>query len=586
MTPRQRRLFKYGLASVVLVAAILGMIVTVEWLSDTSDPTAGIDDVLARDLPDDVPRIEFDDATAAAGIDFQHFVGVRSQLLPEDMGPGLAWGDCDGDDWPDLYVVGFGGPLDTPADGRTDWPSSRLYRNRGDGTFTDITQVAGLVRTDFGMGASWADYDGDGDLDLYVTHYGANVMLRNEGGCRFVDVTVATGTAGGETDFSAGATWGDFDGDDDLDLYVTNYVEFDSSSASGAASMQFDMAVPFTLNPASYSPAANRLFRNDGGRFAEIASEVGVANTEGRSLSATWTDFDEDGLLDLYVANDISDNAFYRNVGDHFEDISAASLTADYRGAMGIAVTDFDRDGDVDFFVTHWIAQENGLYANHLEFGLETVMFADVAEMMGLGYTALEYVGWGTEFIDYDNDGYKDLFIANGHTLEDPQDRARLVPQRMQLFWRRGEEGFFDATDAAGESFKQPRVGRGAAAADYDGDGNVDIAMVENAGGVVLLRNTGSAENRWISFALAQPGANRFALGARIQVSAAGVRQTHVVGSSPSYLSHNDLTVHFGLGAVDIVDAITVRWPDGAEETWSELGVDRRHRLERGTGEQ
>ncbi len=586
MTPRQRRLLKYGLGSAGLVISIVGLVAMVERMSDTTDPTAGIDDVLSRELPADVPRIAFTDATAAAGIDFQHFDGERSQLLPEDMGPGVAWGDCDGDGWPDLYAVAFGGPLNTTAQSRSFATQSQLYRNRADGTFEDITSISGVDVSKFGMGASWADYDGDGDLDLYVTHYGPNVLLRNEGGCRFVDVTADTGIAGGDDDFSAGATWGDYDGDGDIDLYVTNYVEFDASTAASAASLQFGKAVPFTLNPASYPPAANRLFRNDGARFAEIAADVGVANTAGRSLSATWTDFDDDGLLDLYVANDISDNAFYRNLGGHFEDVSAASLTADYRGAMGIAVTDFDRDGDVDFFVTHWIAQENGLYANHLEFGLDTLMFADVAEMMGLGYTALEYVGWGTEFVDYDNDGYKDLFIANGHTLEDPQDRAHLVPQRMQLFWRRGEEGFFDATRAAGEPFQQPLVGRGAAAADYDGDGNIDMAVAQNGGNLVLLRNSGSDENRWAAIALAQPGANRFALGARVQLSAGGVRQTHVVGSSPSYLSHNDLTVHFGLGVVESVDSITVRWPDGAEETWSDLAVNQRHRLERGTGAQ
>lgn len=576
----------YGLASAALMLVIVGLVVGVEWMKDATDPTAGIDDMLSRALPEDVPRIEFDDATGAAGIDFRHFDGVRSRLLPEDMGPGLGWGDCDGDGWPDLYAAAFGGPINAPSESRSSWPHSQLYRNRGDGTFEDITTASGVDVSEFGMGVSWADYDGDGDLDLYVTHYGPNVLLRNEGGCRFVDVTADTGTAGGEADFSAGATWGDFDGDGDIDLYVTNYVEFDPSTAADAASLQFGMAVPFTLNPASYAPAANRLLRNEGGRFVEIAAEMGVANTEGRSLSATWADFDDDGLLDLYVANDVSDNAFYRNRGDSFEDISAASLTADYRGAMGIAVTDFDRDGDVDFFVTHWIAQENGLYANHLEFGLDSVMFADVAEMMGLGYTALEYVGWGTEFIDYDNDGYKDLFVANGHTLENPQDRAHLVPQRMQLFWRRGEEGFFDATDAAGEVFQKPLVGRGAAAADYDGDGDIDVAVVENGGALLLLRNGGSAENQWIEIALAQPGENRFALGARVQVTAGGGRQTHVVGSSPSYLSHNDLTVHFGLGAAEDVEAVTVRWPDGVEETWSGLEVNRRHGLDRGSGTQ
>ena len=211
MTPRQRRLMNYGLASAGLVLVIVGLVVMVERRSDTTDPTAGIDDVLSRDLPEDVPRIEFDDATGAAGIDFQHFAGERSQLLPEDMGPGLGWGDCDGDEWPDLYAVVFGGPLNTPAASRSSWPRSQLYRNRGDGTFEDITAASAVDTGEFGMGASWADYDGDGDLDLYVTHYGPNVLLRNEGGCRFVDVTMATGIGGGAEDFSAGATWGDYD---------------------------------------------------------------------------------------------------------------------------------------------------------------------------------------------------------------------------------------------------------------------------------------------------------------------------------------------------------------------------------------
>jgi hypothetical protein len=569
-----------------LVLAIVLLVYSVERLSDRTDPTAGIDDVLLRELPPDVPRIELVDVTARAGITFEHFAGVRSQLLPEDMGPGLAWGDCDGDDWPDLYVVAFGGPLDTVIEDRSDWPVSQLYRNRGDGTFDDITEAVGADPGAFGMGASWADYDGDGDLDLYVTRYGSNVLMRNEGACRFVDVTVAMDVGGESEDFSAGATWGDYDADGDLDLYVTNYVEFDRSlTAQGTQSLQFGQTVPFTLNPAAYAPAPNRLFRNDGTRFEEVAVDVGVDNPEGRSLSASWADFDDDGWLDLYVANDISDNAFFRNIGGRFEDLSAASLTADYRGAMGLAVTDFDRDGDIDFFVTHWIAQENGLYANHLEFGLDDPMFADVAELMGLGYTALEYVGWGTEFVDYDNDGYKDLFVANGHTLEGGSGQRQLVPQRMQLFWRRGEEGFFDATAAAGPALEQAIVGRGAAAADYDRDGNIDVAVVANGGGVTLLRNSGAVDNHWAELSLRQAGANAFGLGARVAISAGGITQAHVVGSSPSYLSHNDLTVHFGLGRADRIESVTVRWPVGEEESWRDLRVDELHQLVRATGE-
>lgn len=585
MTPRQRRVLNHATGAVGVVALIVGAVVGVDWLSEPVDPTAGIDDVLARVLPDDVPHVEFLETTAQAGIDFRHFTGLRTQQLPEDMGPGLAWGDCDGDGWTDLYGVSFGGPLDTPAGNRADWPRSQLYRNRGDGTFDNVSAASGADQGVFGLGASWADYDADGDLDLYVTRYGPNTLFRNDGNCRFTDATAPTGLTGAASDFSAGATWADYDLDGDIDLYVTNYVQFEEGDGRHAESLQFGQAVPFTLNPASYSPAPNRLFRNDGGTFTEVAADAGVANPEGRSLSATWADFDQDGLPDLYVANDISDNAFYRNLGGgRFEDISAATLTADYRGAMGIAVTDFDRDGDSDFFVTHWIAQENGLYANHLEFGLEGLMFADVAEMMGLGYTALDYVGWGTEFIDYDNDGHKDLFVANGHTLQDSDDPSRLEAQRMQLFWWRDDEGFYDATDAAGEPFQRRFVGRGAAAADYDGDGNIDVAMAENGGGLVLLRNTGSGTGHWVSFSLAQPGGNTSALGARIAVTAGGVMQTHVVGSSPSYLSHNDLKVHFGLGTAAQIDRVSVVWPDGGQEHWPDLDGDRHHRLERGSG--
>lgn len=587
MTPRRRRLVRYSAGIAGLTFAIAGLVWGVEYFGRPADPTMGIDDILRRELPADTPRVSFVDATAEAGVSFRHFTGTRTHRLPEDMGSGLAWGDCDGDGDTDLYLVSFVAPLGTAAEEIAELPGNALYRNRGDGTFETVGDGSGADLRAFGMGATWGDYDGDGDLDLYITNYGVNVLLRNEGACRFVDVTAETGVAGSQDDFSAGATWGDYDGDGDLDLYVTNYVQYDERlAAAESTSMQFEVAVPFTLNPASFEPANNRLYRNDDGHFLDVAAEVGVANPRGRSLSAAWADLDEDGDLDLYVANDISDNALYSNRGDGgFDDISTESLTADYRGAMGLALTDFDRDGDLDFFVTHWVAQENGLYMNHLEMGSETIFFADVAEMMGLGYTALQYVGWGTAFVDYDNDSLKDLFVANGHTFEDKADSTRLVPQKMQLFWNRGDQdGFFDVTEVAGPPFGRLLVARGAAAADYDGNGTVDLAVLENGGAVVLLRNTGAPDNHWIEFDLRQPGGNRFGLGAQVRVSAGGTRQSEVVGSSPSYLSHNDLRLHFGLGSSAALERVEVRWPDGVIEEWLGTAADQVVTLQRGTG--
>jgi tetratricopeptide (TPR) repeat protein len=589
VTARQARLARYGVAAVALTLVIVAAVVWVENVRNTETGT-GIDDVLARGLPANAPTNRFTDGTARAGIGLRHFPATRSRMLPEDMGSGLAWGDCDGDGFDDLYVVNFVAPIGSSEQDRAVLPGNALYRNRADGSFEEIGEAAGVDLKAFGMGASWGDYDGDGDVDLYVTNYGANALFRNDGSCSFTDVTTASGVGGGE-DYSAGAVWGDYDGDDDLDLYVTNYVAFDEAmQPRGGPVMQYGSVVPFTLNPASYQPAVNWLFRNDGdGRFTEVAERAGVDNAAGRSLSAAWCDWDADGDLDLYVANDISDNAFFLNLGDGaFEDISTASLTADYRGAMGLAIADYDRDADLDFFVTHWIAQENALYENHMSPDTEgeRPLFTDVADLVGLGATGLDRVGWGTSFIDFDNDGWKDLFVANGHTVEDVADSTRLLPQRMQLFWNRGEEGFFDLSEVAGPSFERLLVARGAAAADYDRDGDVDIAVLDHGRGVVLLVNSGTPGNHWVEIDLQQDGANPRGIGAFIRVDTGEQRQLVTVGGSSSYLSQDSLTAHFGLGEAPGIDRVVVRWPDGTEEAFVGLAADTRHTLRRGSGDE
>ena len=314
-------------------------------------------------FPRNYPRITFEDVTESSGLaSFVHFGGERSTQLPEDMGSGAAWGDYDDDGYPDLFLCNIKGPLNTPDTTAT----NRLYKNSGDGTFEDVTEASGLGAALMSMGAAWADWSGDGSLDLVVTSYPKLRLYRNQRDGTFTDVTDAAGLAA----FSGlwtGASWGDYDTDGDLDLYVAGYVQYTfRPEDSGRGTRQYQAVVPYTLNPSSYPPERNLLFRNDGNEtFTEVAAEANVVNAEGRSLAASWCDFDEDGQLDLYVANDVSDNVMYRNQGDGtFEDISHPAWVADYRGAMGIAVADWDGDNDQDLFVTHWIAQENALYSN------------------------------------------------------------------------------------------------------------------------------------------------------------------------------------------------------------------------------
>jgi len=541
----------------------------------------GISSSLDRDIPPGYSPVVFRDVTQEAGIDFLHFPKVRSTQLPEDMGPGVAWGDFDNDGYPDLYLCNLADPENT--DPSKSQSGNRLYRNRGDGSFEDVTEHAGVGFIGSTLAAAWADYDGDGNLDLWLSNYGTNRIYRNHGDGTFSDATHEAGL-GDIEGFWTGASWGDYDLDGDLDLYVCGYVQYRFDEADLARStLQYQAAVPFSLNPSSFRPERNLLYRNNGnGTFSEVAAQARVDNTRGRSLAAAWADFDLDGRLDLYVANDISDNAMYRNLGDgRFEDISHQVWVADYRGAMGIGIGDWDNDLDLDIFVTHWIAQENALY-NNLTFAFDNregppakLLFMDVADQNGLGQIATDYIGWGTSFFDFDNDGRLDLFVSNGSTFQEEQDPTRLVPMRSLLFWNGGEEeGFYEVGEVSGEFFNRKLVGRGAALADYDNDGDLDIAFVNNQGPAVLLRNE-NPTGHWLKVRLIGLGSNRFALGARVQIKAGTLRQLHQVGSQPSYLSQNSPEVHIGLGPEQVVDSLTVTFLSGREVTLTDLPSDQ-----------
>ncbi|HLV81224.1 MAG TPA: VCBS repeat-containing protein, partial [Chthonomonadaceae bacterium] len=462
------------------------------------EKVAGITSSLGRGLPADYPGTTFSDVTRQAGITFQHFYGKRSSQLPEDMGSGAAWGDYNNDGYPDLFLVNEAGPLTMTTEQVKASPARcALYHNNGDGTFTDVTDKAGLggLKGCF-MGAAWGDYDNDGYEDLFITAYGENRLFHNDGNGHFTEVTKKAGV-GGLKGFWTGASWGDYDRDGRLDLYICGYVKYHSPrpEEAGATSKQNDTDVPFTINPSSYPPERNLLYHNNGdGTFTEVARQAGVDDPSGRSLSATWCDFDGNGWPDLYVNNDVSMHAFYRNLGNgHFQDISVSSWACDYRGGMGIAVGDWDNNGQMDLFLTHWLAQEKALYHNMWaqNAGMKSkdrLRFIDISDQVGLGQSTLDYVGWGTSFVDFDNDGRLDLVIANGSTLEDPGDHTRLVPMKNQLFWNGSRQdgyfehngsdrGFFEVEDMTGDALRQPNVARGLAVADYDRDGAPDMVI-------------------------------------------------------------------------------------------------------------
>jgi len=589
-----------------VAATLLGFglfaVVTMVVVQRVSDPGTGyvpggeIDGLttgLTRDLPPDHPAVSFADATEAAGITFQHFLAPRSGQLPEDMGSGAAWADYDNDGWLDLFLVDIAmqvhagaSQVDTVLQ-MTRRGSSRLYRNLGDGTFSDVTAKANIDHRAVGMGVSWADYDNDGWTDLFLTAFGDNVLFRNLGDGTFRDVTESSGM-GDQPGFWAGASWGDYDVDGYLDLYVTGYVEYETLRDIGSVQLQYDIEIPASLNPSSFQPHRNLLWHNDGdGTFTDMAEAAGVVGDRGRGLGAVWADFDEDGWPDLYVANDVSDNVLYRNMGDGtFTDVSYQAAVADYRGAMGLALGDWDGDEDLDLFITHWIAQENALFSN-LTADLtanpgepSALRFFDEADRRGLGQIALDYIGWGTSFFDYDNDGQLDLFVTNGSTFQRDDQPDLLVPMRDLLFWNQGlENGFFDVSSVAGAYFSVENVGRGAAFGDYDRDGDLDIVVVNHGGSPTLLRNDGGDQRAWIEVRLEGVRGNRSAIGARIRLVSGENVQTRVVGAQASYLSHNSLNQHFGLGDSGRVDTLEVLWTNGDRQYWTDIPTRRAIRL-------
>ena len=552
-------------------------------------------------LPMLLQAVTFVDVTDEAGIHFQHSRGTRSSLLPEDMGSGAGFADVDNDGDIDLYIVNIPHPFTQKESGFQTPPTAKtnvLYRNNGDGTFTDITHIAGVGHQGYGMGCVFADYDADGSVDLYVTNYGANVLYRNNGDGTFHDVTQTAGV--GCELWSTGAAFADVDGDSDLDLYVCNYVTYDLEKLAQMQeeSLQSGKPVPSALNPHVFEPQDNVFYRNNGdGTFTDVTAELGIAAPGGRSMQCLFSDFDNDNDLDLYVANDTSVNYVYRNAGDGtFTDVSDASWAADFRGSMGLSAGDYDGDGDIDLFMTHWVDEENALYRNLLaesglqnpstrESGLQNpptrahIRFVDESYSAMLAEVSLKQIGWGTVLFDYDNDGNLDIFVTNGSTFQELRQPEVLIPQTDALFHNNGDGTFSDVSEIAGITALPTRVGRGATFGDYDNDGDVDIFIVNNYAAPILLRNEGGNRNNYLHVELIGTAQNRNAIGAKIHLKTADRIQIREVYAGESYMSSNSFITEFGVGDATQIETLQVTWLNGDVQKLHNIPANQRVRV-------
>ncbi len=514
--------------------------------------------------------VQFVDRAADVGLTQLNVSGTDQSYIVEGMMGGAAFFDYDRDGDVDLYVANGSSFAGFAAGAH---PANQLYRNDG-GRFADVTVAASVGDTSWSMGCAAADYDNDGHTDIYVTNFGRNTLYRNLGAGHFADVTAEAGV--GDTGWGTGASFGDYDRDGDVDLYVANYVDFSRDYESPIPCLWKNVKV--YCGPVGLLPAADVFYRNNGdGTFSEWTQQAGLAGEKFYGMSALFGDYDNDGWPDLLVADDSTPNLLFRNLRDGRFAEEALMAGVAYsgegvaQGCMGAAWGDYDNDGLFDLFVTNFADEYNALYRN--EGG---GFFVDVSFVAGVGAAPAELVSWGTGFFDYDNDGDRDLFVANGHTY--PQaDLPRVnssYKQANSLFENR-DGRLVEVSAAAGPGFALRRVSRGTSFADYDGDGDIDLFILNLNGPPTLLRNDGDHDNHYLLVRTVGTVSNRDGIGARVIVSAGGQTQHAEVQSGGSYLSHNDLRLHFGLGQAERVDRLEVRWPSGAVQVLSDIAAEQ-----------
>ncbi len=501
----------------------------------------------------------------------------ENRYLLETTGCGAGFIDYDNDGNLDVFLVNGSTLAGFP---KGEEPINHLYRNRGDGTFTDVTQASGLGASGWGQGVCAGDIDNDGYEDLFVTYFGRNRLYRNKGNGTFEDISAASGTRDPADRWSTGCAFFDYDRDGRLDLIVANYIDLDLKTAptpeSGLCRYK---GIPVACGPPGLRGGKNILYHNLGGlRFEDVSERSGITRANGTyGLGAVSFDFDDDGWSDAYVANDSNPSALYRNNHDGtFTDVGVSagcgySQDGKPQAGMGLAIGDYDHDGAMDIVKTNFAGDTTSLYRNTGRGSCEDRTFA-----AGLGRNT-RWLGWGAGFIDLDNDSWLDLFLANGHVYPEVHKLAtEAAYQQRKVVYRNLQNGRFeDITEALGAAMTEPKAARGAAFGDFDNDGSVDVLVNNVHDTPDLYRLRADPSNHWITLRLVGKRSNRDAIGARVTLAAGELRLVEEVRGAGSYISQNDLRVHFGLGRAERVDKVTVRWPAGGEESWSGLKVDR-----------
>ncbi|MGI9105408.1 MAG: CRTAC1 family protein [Pyrinomonadaceae bacterium] len=538
--------------------------------------------------PQALSPVTFTDITRQTGINFKHAASPTSRkYLMESMGAGVALLDYDNDGRLDIYFTN-GARLDDPmpaADAQPDkrdprfW--NRLYQQKADGTFADVTERAGVAGVGYSMGAAAGDYDADGFTDLYVTAYGANTLYRNRGNGTFEDATGRAKVVGGGWSTSAG--WLDYNNDGRLDLFVARYMDWDFARGDLYCGEQ-RAGYRAYCHPDNFKGATNFLYRQrPDGTFEDVSKQAGIADPNGKGLGVAFADFDGDNLTDIFVANDSVRQSLYRNRGDGtFEDVALlAGVGYDENGktfaGMGIDAADYDNDGQPDIFITALSNETYPLYRNNGD-----MSFTYVTQTAGVAQITLLYAGWGTRLVDFDNDGWRDIFVAQSHVLDTIEKTTSYLKYKQTPLLMRGVAGtggkphtFANVSASAGASFSQPYAARGAAFGDLDNDGDMDICMGVTDGAPLILRNDGT-KNHWLGLSLAGTKSHRSGTGARVVVTdATGRKQTFDASNSGSYLSSNDPRLLVGLGAAASVTTIEIRWPGGHRQTITKPAIDR-----------
>jgi hypothetical protein len=527
------------------------------------------------------------DITASTGINFEHLSSPEAKFIVESMSGGVALIDYDGDGWPDIYFTNAQS-VDSALHGKKS--RGALYRNNHDGTFTDVTGKAGVATPCWAMGASVGDYNNDGWPDLLVTCFGGVVLYRNNGNGTFTDVTKSAGLSG-DTGWATGSAFGDYDGDGWEDLFVSHYVDFRLSDLPefGSAKSCKYLGLDVQCGPRGLKGAPDNLYRNNGnGTFTDVSEKAGVADAEHRyGLTAVWSDFDNDGKLDLFVTNDGQANYLYQGNGaGKFEDVAllsgvAASEDGAEQANMGIATGDYLHTGRMSLLLSHFDIEYAALYRN--DGGMN---FTDMSVASGIARGTQGYVGWGDAFVDFSNDGWEDFFLVNGHVY--PQvDSAHLATKYLEpklLFLNQRDGTFKNISRRVGAAIQVPQVSRGMAIGDLFNDGKLEAVIENLVGQPMILRPVGGPQNHWISFQLEGVKSNRLALNARVRATAGELVQLGEVISGGSYLSQNDLRLHFGLGSHERLDKAEIIWPSGKVETLTNLAADQFYIVREGSG--